>query len=207
MSVVSTSSRVSAAELEKKAAAASAALVEKMRAASELKAAKAKEKEEAKAEERAAKEAEKAKKAEERAAAKAAKEAEKEAEKAKKAAEREAAKAAKEAEAAAKPKRPVGRPRKDATGGSISGSSSVVESGLFEPLPAITPAMRKRIKGAESVDTEIHPTLFDAEPTTLEEYAAENVRLREKLAALSEAFSHQKAIIRGSLELLSAGAN
>jgi hypothetical protein len=192
-------------DLEAKAAAASVALVEKMRAAEAAKAAKAKEREEAKAAKEAEKAAEKEAKAAEKAAAKAAKEAEKAAEKEAKAAEKAAKKAAKEAEEAAKPKRPVGRPRKEATGGAgaASTASSVLDE-LKEPLPSITPAMRKRIAAAESVDLELHPSLFGAEPTTVEEATAEIGRLRAQLAALSEAFSHQKAVIRGSLELLSA---
>ncbi len=199
--------KASKVDLEAKAAAASAALVEKMRAAAEAKATKAKEREEAKAAEAAKKAAEKEAKAAEKAAAKAAKEAEKAAEKEAKAAEKAAKKAAKEAEEAAKPKRPVGRPRKEAAaaGGAGTGStaSSVLDD-LREPLPAITPAMRKRIHAAESVDLELHPALFGAEPTTVEEANAEIARLRAQLAALSEAYSHQKAVIRGSLELLSA---
>jgi hypothetical protein len=64
--------------------------------------------------------------------------------------------------------------------------------------------MRKRIHAAESVDLELHPSLFGAEPTTVEEATVEIARLRAQLAALSEAYSHQKAVIRGSMELLSA---
>jgi hypothetical protein len=204
MSVISTASTSKSVDLEAKAAAASAALVEKMRAAEAAKAAKAKEREEAKAAKEAEKAAEKAAKEAEKAALKAAKEAEKAAEKAAKAAEKAAKKAAKEAEEAAKPKRPVGRPRKAAGGAGAASTASSVLDDLREPLPAITPAMRKRIAAAESVDMEIHPSLFGTEPTTVEEANAVIASLHAQLAALSEAFSHQKAVIRGSMELLSA---
>jgi hypothetical protein len=220
MSVISESSSVSTkmSELDKKAAAASAALVEKMRAAAEAKAAKAAEKEAEKAKKAAEKEAEKARKAAEKEAEKAKKEAEKEAEKAKKAAEKEAAKASKAAEEAAKPKRPVGRPRKDAASAPTSSASSVVSdtaapiltpatafADLREPLPAITPAMRARIAAVDLPDIETYPGSETDTEESLDSLRAENTRLRDQVARLTAALSRQKYSIDCAIEMLSAG--
>lgn len=226
MSVISDSGSVSSkmSELDKKAAAASAALVEKMRAVAEEKAKKAAEKEAEKAAKAAEKEAERAKKAAEKEAEKVKKAAEKEAEKAAKAAEKEAAKAAKAAEEAAKPKRPVGRPRKDtaaSTSTSTSTASSVVSdtsasayvpiltpatstfADLREPLPAITPAMRARIAAVELPDIEMFP---ESAEETLDSLRAENTRLRDQVAKLTVLLSRQKYSIDCAVELLTTAS-
>jgi len=213
MSVASTSSFTSvassdrAAELEKKAAAASAALVEKMRAAAEEKAKKAAEKEAKKAAEAAEKAAVKAAKEEEKALKKAEKEAAAAAAKAAKEAEKAAKKAAKEAEEAAKPKRPVGRPRKEAAAAAAAGGAGAPSYNPFEdvkePLPSITPKMRARLAAVDLLAPEVHPVLFDAEtPADPEALAAENARLRAQLAALTEAYGRQRAAISHTMEVL-----
>jgi flagellar biosynthesis GTPase FlhF len=218
MSVASTSSFTSvtssagkAADLEKKAAAASAALVEKMRTAAEEKAKKAAEKEAAKAAAAAEKEAIKAAKEEEKALKKAEKEAAAAAAKAAKEAEKAAKKAAKEAEEAAKPKRPVGRPRKEASP-SPSAAGGAGGAGFYnpfdtlrEPLPSITPKMRGRLAAVDLLAPEVHPVLFSTEgeaPTDPEALAAENARLRAQLAALTEAYGRQRAAISHTMEVL-----
>lgn len=205
MSVASTSSFSSGsstkgAELEKKAAAASAALVEKMRAATEAKTKKATEKEAEKAAAAAEKATIKAAKDEEKALKKAEKETAAATAKAAKDIEKAAKKAAKEADEGSKPKRSVGRPRKDAAGG--AGSSNSVYS-FDEPLPAITLKMRARIAAAESSALEIHPSLFAPHSVDPEELAAENTRLRGQLAALMESLTRQRAAISHSMEVLS----
>jgi flagellar biosynthesis GTPase FlhF len=213
MSVSSTSSFHSATDLGKRVELADATLVERLRAATAKKAETALKKEAEKAEKAAAKEAEKAEKAAVKEAEKAAKAAEKaaakEAEKAEKAAEKALKKAADAALKESAPKRPVGRPTKKAAGGA---GSSTTSSSMFddmrEPIPAITPAMRKRISARDSVDLEIYPTLFSSpESHSPEELIAENARLREHLAAISEAYSRQRAVIVGSMELLSAASH
>jgi flagellar biosynthesis GTPase FlhF len=211
MSVSSTSS-----DLDKKVELADATLVERLREATAKKAATALKKEAEKAEKAAAKEAEKAEKALKKEAEKAEKAAEKaaakeaeKAEKAVKAAEKALKKAADAALKESAPKRPPGRPSKKAAGGA---GSSTTSSSMFddmrEPIPAITPAMRKRITACDSVDLEVHPTLFSSpESHSPEELIAENARLREHLAAISEAYSRQRAVIVGSMELLSAASH
>jgi flagellar biosynthesis GTPase FlhF len=215
MSVASTSSFTSvassdrAAELEKKAAAASAALVEKMRASAEAKAKKAAEKEAEKAAAAAEKEAIKAAKEQEKALKKAEKEAAAAAAKAAKEAEKAAKKAAKEAEEAAKPKRPVGRPRKTSPAPAAAGGAGVASYNPFdtlkEPLPAITPKMRGRLAAVDLLAPEVHPVLFTADgeaPTDPEALATENARLRAQLAALTEAYGRQRAAISHTVEVL-----
>jgi hypothetical protein len=223
MSVTSTSETESISskmsELDRKAAAASAALVEKMRAVAEAKAIKAAEKEAAKAAEQAKKAAEKAEKDAAKAAEKAEKDAAKAAEKARLAEERAAAKAAKAAEEAAKPKRPVGRPRKDASASSGSSVSSTSESiptlvpppsfaDLREPLPAVTPAMRARITAVELPDIESFPATeseTSVEVETIESLRAEISRLRDHIAKLTALTSRQKYAIHTAFDALSAG--
>lgn len=214
MSVASTSSFTSvtssagkAADLEKKAAAASAALVEKMRASAEEKAKKAAEKEAAKAAAAAEKEAVKAAKEEEKALKKAEKEAAAATAKAAKEAEKAAKKAAKEAEEATKPKRGPGRPRKEASPSpSAAGAASYNPfDTLKEPLPAITPKMRGRLAAVDLLAPEVHPVLFSADgeaSTDPEVLAAENARLRAQLAALTEAYGRQRAAISHTMEVL-----
>ena len=201
MSVASTSSFTStsskAADLEKKAAAASAALVDKMRKAAEEKAAKAAEKEAAKAAAAAEKAAVKAAKEEEKALKKAEKEAAAAASKAAKEAEKAAKKAAKEAEEAAKPKRPVGRPRKEGAAGGAGAPANPFDE-LTEPIPAITPKMRARIAAVERPALEIHPALFAPEgeaPTDPEALATENAHLRAHLTAMRAAIAHTVEVL------------
>jgi hypothetical protein len=202
MSVASTSSFSSAsstkgAELEKKAAAASAALVEKMRAATEEKAKKAAEKEAVKTAAAAEKASVKAAKDAEKALKKAEKEAAAETAKAEKDAEKAAKKAAKEAEEAAKPKRTVGRPRKDA--------ASVSSDDMIETIPAITPKMRARIATVSHAAMEIHPALFSTEVSTDPEVlGAENARLRAEIANLIEVCGRQRAAISHTVVTLSS---
>jgi hypothetical protein len=194
--------------LDKKAAAASAALVEKLREAAAKKAATALKKETEASEKAAAKEAEKAEKALKKATEKAEKAAEKAAAKEAEKAEKALKKAADAALKESTPKRPVGRPSKKATGGAGSSSTTSTVDDMLEAIPAITPAMRKRIFASDSVDLETHPTLFSSpESQSPEELIAENARLRTHLAAISEAYSRQKAIIAGSMELLSAASH
>ena len=203
------SSLSKAADLEKKAAAASAALVEKMRKTAEERAAKAADKEAKKAAEAAEKAAIKAAKEEEKALKKAEKEAAAAAAKAAREAEKAAKKAAKEAEEAAKPKRPVGRPRKEspaAAGGAGAPSNPFdVFADVREPLPSITPKMRARLAAVDLLAPEVHPVLFAADgeaPTDPEALAAENARLRAQLATLTEAYGRQRAAISHTMEVL-----
>jgi hypothetical protein len=195
MSVSSTSS-----DLDKRAAAASAALVEKLRDAAAKKAATALKKEAEAAEKTAAKEAEKAEKALKKATEKAEKAAEKAAAKEVEKAEKALKKAADAALKESTPKRPVGRPSKKAVGGAGSSTTSTVDD-MLESIPV----MRKRIS---VMDLEMHPTLFSSpESQSPEELIAENARLRTHLAAISEAYSRQRAVIVGSMELLSAASH
>jgi hypothetical protein len=62
----------------------------------------------------------------------------------------------------------------------------------------------ERQAGVADVLVPAEKIMGGAEPTTVEEATVEIARLRAQLAALSEAYSHQKAVIRGSMELLSA---
>jgi hypothetical protein len=189
-----TSSSSKAADLEKKAAAASASLVEKMRKATEEKAEKAALKEAAKAAEAAEKETKKAAKAAEKAEKAAEKAAEKEAEKAAKAATKAADKAAKEAEEASKPKRAPGRPRKEV---------AAAVGGAGEPIPAITPNMRDRISTVSHPAIDIHPSLFaPTDSESPEDLAAENARLRAHLSALTDAYNRQRTAITHTMEML-----
>jgi hypothetical protein len=196
MSVISESaSSTKSLDLDKKAAAASAALIEKMRASAEEKAKKLADREAKKAQE-AAEKAEKAAKKDAERAEKAAKKEKEAAEKAAKKAERDAARAAKESA----PKLPRGRPRKNAASAADSDTHSVssVDASTisaFNALKEPVPVMR-------------HIALPDLEmpalaPATMEELAAENARLRDTVAKLKEMCERQRYAISHAFEFLS----
>lgn len=183
--------------LNKKEAAASATLIEKMRATAEAKA-KLKAERAEKAAKEAAEKAEKAAKRaiekEERAARKAKEEAEKEAAKA----ERAAARAAK----AAEPKRRPGRPRKSDSDSHSVASSSDTATTVSEDAVSVFRTLREPVPKMMLPDLDV-PTLAPAPSAmTIEELAAENAALRQTVAKLQELCTRQRLAINNARNLL-----